>query len=381
MRAWTPLRRELLLVGALTSASLLELWLAPIEAGDKLLLVPLALVLPLSLLWRVKLPLPVLAVNLVGWILIDLIEIVSTSGESADPVILGLCLGIAIYSVGAHTRPGVPAAGGLALVAAIVVLGTLSEDQSDFGDVVFFSTVFGGVWLAGRAIRHRRLREAELVVERDEKAVAAVAEERARIARELHDVVAHAVSVIVLQARGGRRVLDDDPAEARAVFDTIEQTGKQALVEMRRLLGLLRADDGELALAPQPSLGQLNRLAAQVREAGLPVEVAIEGEPVELPPGVDVSAYRIVQEALTNALRHAGPASARVLVRYGADELELEITDDGPGSVNGDGDGDGGGHGLVGIRERVVVYGGDLSAGSRPGGGYALRARLPLAGG
>jgi signal transduction histidine kinase len=291
-------------------------------------------------------------------------------------VLLGLCLGIAVYSVGAHTRPGVPTAGGLALVGALVALGALSEDQSDFGDVVFFSVVFGGVWLAGRAIRRRRLREAELVVERDTSALAAVAEERARIARELHDVVAHAVSVIVLQARGGRRILDEDPDEARGAFDTIEETGTRALVEMRRLLGLLRADDEALALAPQPSLGELDRLAAQVREAGLPVEVAIEGEPVELPPGVDVSAYRIVQEALTNALRHAGPARARVLVRYGADELELEITDDGPGIANGAG----AGHGLVGIRERVAVYGGELTAGSRVEGGYALRARLPLAG-
>lgn len=377
MRAWTPIRRELLLVGLLVLAAQIELWLAPIEASDKPMLVPLALALPISLLSRVRLPLLVLAVNLAGWILIDLIGIVSTSGESADPVILGLTLGISIYSVGAHTRPGVPFVGGLVLVAALVALGTLSEDQSDFGDVVFFSVVFGGVWLAGRAIRRRRQREAELVLERDTKAVAAVAEERTRIARELHDVVAHAVSVIVLQARGGRRVLDDDPADAREAFDTIEQTGKEALAEMRRLLGLLRADDEELALAPQPSLGQLDRLAAQVREAGLPVEVAIEGEPRELPPGVDVSAYRIVQEALTNALRHAGPARARVLVRYGEDELELEITDDGPGVTNGDG----GGHGLVGIRERVAVYGGDLRAGARTEGGYALRARLPLTGG
>jgi signal transduction histidine kinase len=377
MRAWTPFRRELLLVGALTFAALIELWLAPIRSDEKPLLVPLALVLPLSLLWRTRLPLLVLSANLVGWVVIDLIGIESTTGESADPVLLGLCLGIAIYSVGAHTRPGVPAAGGLALVGTIVALGTVSEDQSDFGDVVFFSIVFGGVWLAGRAIRRRRLREAELVVERDTKAVAAVVEERSRIARELHDVVAHAVSVIVLQARGGRRVLDEDPGDARQAFDAIEETGKQALVEMRRLLGLLRADDEELALAPQPSLGQLDRLAAQVREAGLPVEIAIEGEQVELPPGVDVSAYRIVQEALTNALRHAGPARARVLVRYGPDELELEITDDGPGAANGDS----GGHGLVGIRERVAVYGGDLSAGVRAEGGFALRARLPLVGG
>ena len=262
---------------ALTLAALVELWLAPVDGSDKPLLVPLAVVLPLSLLWRTRLPLLVLAVNLAGWIAIDLIGIEGTSGESADPVILGLSLGIAIYSAGAHTRPGVAAAGGLALVAALVALAAFSEDQSDFGDVVFFSVVFGGVWLAGRAIRRRRQREDELVVERDATALAAVAEERTRTARELHDVVAHVVSVIVLQARGGNRVLDDDPEEAREAFGTIEETGTQTLVEMRRLLGLLRADDDELALAPQPSLAELDRLVAQVREAGLPVAVTNRG--------------------------------------------------------------------------------------------------------
>jgi signal transduction histidine kinase len=186
-------------------------------------------------------------------------------------------------------------------------------------------------------------------------------------------VVAHSISVIVLQARGGRRVLQSEPADAREAFAMIERTGHQALEEMRRLLGMLRRSDEEIALAPQPSLQELGRLVEQVRSAGLPVQLTIEGEARELPPGVELSAYRIVQEALTNALRHAGPARARVVIRYQPDDLELEIADDGPGT----GDASAAGYGLIGMRERVSVYGGELQAGRRPEGGYALRVRLP----
>ncbi len=185
--------------------------------------------------------------------------------------------------------------------------------------------------------------------------------------------MAHAISVIVLQARGGRKLLDEEPDEARQALDAIERTASQALDEMRRLLGLLRESDEELALTPQPTLARLHDLVTHVRDAGLPVELAVEGEPTELPPGVDLSAYRIVQEALTNALKHAGPATARVTVRYGEGELDLEIADDGAGAGNGDG----GGQGLTGIRERVAVFGGEVETGMRAEGGYAVRARLP----
>ena len=361
-----------LLPFALSGLAVLEILLIH-DAYDRRIFIPLALLLPLTLLGRRRWPLAVLALNILAWVVIDL-----ESPINEDPLALAITLAIAVYSVGAHTS-GRQVLAGVLLVATLCLAGTIADANEgtvgDFlGNAVFFFTIFGGLWLAGRAIRRRRARERELIVERDEGARAAVADERARIARELHDVVAHGVSVIVLQARGGRRVLDEDPEEAREAFDSIESTGKQALAEMRRLLGLLRSDDAELALAPQPSLAQLDRLVAQIREAGLPVEVEVEGEPVELPPGVDLSAYRIVQEALTNALRHAGPAHAHVRVRYRADELELEITDDGPGATNGDG----GGHGLVGMRERVAVYGGELRAGSRLEGGFALRARLPL---
>jgi signal transduction histidine kinase len=202
-----------------------------------------------------------------------------------------------------------------------------------------------------------------------------VVEERARIARELHDVVAHSVSVMTVQTGAVRRLLTPDQERERETLLAVERTGREALNEMRRLLGMLRATDEAEGLAPQPSLRQLDTLVEQVREAGLPVELKVEGAPVDLPPGLDLSAYRIVQEALTNALKHAGPARATVAVRYGPDELELEIADDGRGAANGTGTGGG----LVGMRERAALVGGRLEAGPRNGGGYAVRARLPLA--
>jgi signal transduction histidine kinase len=294
----------------------------------------------------------------------------------------GILTLVGVYSAAAHTGGRAAVAAGLLSGALWILITAGDPDGISFGALVFFGILVGGPFLFGRLIRARRLRETLLeersVVlerEREERARAAVAEERTRIARELHDVVAHAISVIVLQARGGRRLLSQDPDETRRALDTIERTGSQALGEMRRLLGMLRADDEQLALAPQPSLSALDVLAREVTRAGLPVEVLIEGEPAELPAGVDLSAFRIVQEALTNALKHAGPARARVLVRYGDGELEIEVVDDGSAVGNGEGTG----HGLLGIRERVTVYGGTFEAGRRTVGGYAVRARLPYA--
>jgi len=208
------------------------------------------------------------------------------------------------------------------------------------------------------------------------EARAAVADERARIARELHDVVAHNVSVIVIQSQAAQQSTPPDTDAGRALR-SIETTGQDALTEMRRLLGLLRKEDEELALAPQPSLRHLDRLAESVRDAGLPVEVEVEGDPVTLPPGVDLSAYRIVQEGLTNALKHSGGRRADVTVAYAPDQLRLEVRDDGPG---GFAQTDGFGHGLIGIGERVKAYGGDMSAFVAATGGFVLRASLPLEG-
>jgi signal transduction histidine kinase len=337
---------------------------------DRRIFLPLAVLLPLSLLARRRRPLAVLALNIAAWVVIDL-----QSPINEDPLALAITLVIAVYSVGAHTSGRQTIAGAL-LVTGLCLSGTIADANEGtlvdyIGNAIFFFTIFGGLWLGGRAIRRRRFRERELIVERDVSARAAVAEERARIARELHDVVAHAISVIVLQARGARHAEGEEREEA---LTAIESTGANALTEMRRLLHMLREDDDTVAMAPQPSLGQLEHLVAQVRDAGLPVELRIDGEPRELPPGVDVSAYRIVQEALTNALKHAGPARARVAIRYGEEALELEIEDTGFGTKNGTG----GGHGLAGMRERVAVFGGRLDTGPNSGGGFAVRARLPL---
>jgi signal transduction histidine kinase len=220
--------------------------------------------------------------------------------------------------------------------------------------------------------RERRARLAER--ERDIAAREAVVEERARIARELHDAIAHNVSMMVVQAGAERRVLDHEGGPTREVLETIEQIGRTALTEMRRLVGMLRSDADD-PLAPQPGIDDLPTLVTQVREAGLPVELEVEGDRRRLPVGLELSAYRIVQEALTNALKHAGNAHASVRVHYGADSLELEIVDDGVGShapVSS------GGHGLVGMRERVALYGGRFDAGRRPAGGFAIRVLLPI---
>ncbi len=186
-----------------------------------------------------------------------------------------------------------------------------------------------------------------------------MAEERARIARELHDVVGHSVSVMTVQAAGVRRLLEPEQEREREALEIVEQTGREALAEMRRLVGVLRRPEEAPALAPQPSLEHLDRLVAQAREAGLPVELRVEGDPVQLAAGLDLTAYRFVQEGLTNALKHARASHAEVLVRYDDGHVELTVSDDG----SGDGGGESGGHGLVGMRERMSVYGGELEAG------------------
>jgi signal transduction histidine kinase len=223
--------------------------------------------------------------------------------------------------------------------------------------------------IVGRRDRQLRIAERERELARRE----AVVEERARIARELHDVIAHHVSMMVVQAGAERRVLDPAQASTREVLGTIERVGRSALTEMRRLVGMLRGDDRE-GLLPQPALADVPMLVSQLGDAGLPVELRVEGEPRELPVGIELSAYRVIQEGLTNALKHAGRASAAVRIRYGTGSLELEVTDDGAGDPA---DVPGGGHGLVGIRERVALYGGELQAGQRAGGGFVLRVLLP----
>ncbi len=223
--------------------------------------------------------------------------------------------------------------------------------------------------------RERRLQLAER--ERDIAAREAVVEERARIARELHDAIAHNVSMMVVQAGAERRVLGERQSSTREVLETVEQIGRDALTEMRRLVGMLRSDAHD-PLSPQPGLRDLPTLVTQVREAGLAVRLEIDGERRELPVGLELSVYRIVQEALTNALKHAGDAKATVRLFYGAESLELEVSDDGRGAAGVAATAVGGGHGLVGMRERVALYGGRFEAARRAGGGFTVRALLPI---
>ncbi|MGD0019209.1 MAG: sensor histidine kinase [Candidatus Limnocylindrales bacterium] len=295
---------------------------------------------------------------------------------------------VAFYTVAAHEprrratiAAAVTAGGVLVSFAAYAAFDSISGWTANLS-VTYLS--FGLAWVIGDNLRVRRAytaqleeRAVQLEHEREEKAVQAVALERARIARELHDVVAHHVSVMVVQAAGARRVIEKDPALARDALEAVEAAGRTALAEMRRMLEVLRAD--EAGVGPQPGLAELDRLVAQVREAGLPVELTIEGTDRELPAGMDLAAYRIVQEALTNTVKHAGRATARVKVGYERDALDIEVTDDGRGAaaplLTGAVEG---GHGLIGMHERVALYDGVLETGPVFPGGYRVHAHFPL---
>src|SRR5438874_341938 len=298
------------------------------------------------------------------------------------PIGVFLAILLAFYSVGAHCddrRSPLVAAVAVTAIAAAALAGPGTFSAGGTRPSAWLA--FAIAWLVGRDLRRRRLRVVELEDravqlerEREEQTQLAVAEERGRIARELHDVIAHAVSVIVVQAQAGPHLMGD-PQRVVGVFRAIESSGRDALVELRRLLGILRSDDQQLAIGPQPGLSSLQSLVEQVRTSGLPVELRIEGDPVHLPAGIDLSAYRIVQEALTNVVKHTEDAAAEVVIRYQAHALELDVVDDGRGQAKSR---NGSGHGLIGMRERVALYGGTLEAGTRDGGGYAVRARLPF---
>ena len=286
----------------------------------------------------------------------------------------------ALFLVGS-LRDRRQAVAGLAVAEGVLAVVVHNAPTGGVGNFVVGTIIFTIVWGIAFGVGRKSVeadeakeRAVRAEREREERARAAVAEERARIARELHDVVGHSVSVMTVQASGVRRLLRPDQNREREALLIVERTGREALAEMRRMVGVLRRPEEGPALAPQPSLDHLDRLVDQAREAGLPVELRVEGVAIQLPAGVDLTAYRLVQEGLTNALKHAQATRAEVLVNYGDSQLEVTVRDDGRGVGNGDG----GGHGLVGMRERVSVYGGELDAGPQPGGGYRLRARLPL---
>jgi signal transduction histidine kinase len=315
------------------------------------------------------------------------------------------CCALVLYAVGRYSAyPGLPIfvlvagislhstrrkallAAGLGAVALSVGVWLQPERVATASTWVASLLAVAVAWLWGENLRNRRARWAameerarRLEAEREERDRQAVTDERLRIARELHDVVAHSMSVIAVQSGVANHVIDSRPAQARQALATIEATSRGALVELRRLLGVLRqGDDPVASLEPNPGMAEIGRLADQVRSAGVKVELKVEGEPGDLPPGVDLSAFRIAQEGLTNVLKHGGGV-ARMLVRYSPGAVAVEIADDGRAGTVDEAAGEGTGHGLIGMRERVAVFGGELTAGPVPGGGYRMAARLPYA--
>jgi signal transduction histidine kinase len=286
---------------------------------------------------------------------------------------------VAAFLLG-NLRDAVQTGLGLALVVGGSAIVVYKIPGHSTAMLIFIPLEFAIAWVAGFAVRERseqaeaaEQRATQAERERDAAARIAVAEERVRIARELHDIVAHAVSVMVLQVGAVRHKLPEGMADDSAALRNVERAGRTALAEMRSLLAAMRSDGDEPELTPQPGLDGLDSLLGEIGRAGLPVRLHVDGQPAALPRGIDLSAYRIVQEGLTNALKHAHASNADVTVRYRPDELEIEVRDDGDGSSATDGLG----HGLVGVRERVKIYGGEMSAGAN-GSGFILSTRLPL---
>jgi signal transduction histidine kinase len=345
------------------------------SGGASLLNVVTAVALTLPLAWRRRAPLAAASVVAAAIVVDDLASGWNGSVLSFD------CAIIAAYSAGAHARQR-HAVAALAVLLAANLVDALGAPGNRAGDLALGVLVFSLVpWLVGQALRRERQRTAtmhelatQLEAEREARARDAVAAERGRIARELHDIVAHAISVIAVQADAASKLLRHDPARAQEPLATVQATARSALAEMRQLVGLLRESDSDAApLEPQPGITDLQRLLEEVRQSGLPVELEIAGVARPLSPSLDLTAYRIVQEALTNVRKHAGAAQAHVCIRYEHDAVEIEIRDTGRGgdpSRNG-------GHGLIGIRERVSLLGGQVATGAGSDGGFAVHARLP----
>ena len=365
---------EVLLVALLAGTALVQVWRADSElAGGAAVHSVLVAGFCLPLLARRRYPVAALGVVAVAaWLQFEL------GGGLGQPFFVVL---VALYAVGAY------AAWPRTLLAPALVLLLVSTDLprlvagEPVEDVVPAWFILAGSWALGWWIRRRRadavaLSERASQAEQDAaiRAELAVTEERARIARELHDLVAHSMGVIVIQAQAAQRSLASDPAAAQTALAAIETTGRDGLGEMRRLLALLTEPD-DASTAPQPGLDQVGELVESVRAAGLPVSLVVEGEPAAVPPGVGLAAYRIVQEALTNVLKHAGQAAATVVLRHRGGGLEVEVTDTGRGPVPTAGPSRG--HGLVGMRQRVGLYGGSVETSAAAGGGFRVLAWLP----
>jgi signal transduction histidine kinase len=368
-----------LLIGALAVAAVVDLILTPGAPSTSMwFAVPAVAVLILPLFTRRRFPFGAPAAY---WILAAALSFVDgvliPSIESLFPV------GLASAALLGNLRHARQAWTGLAIVLAGITTVVYNIPGHTTAELILIPVDFGIAWAAGFALRMRgeqaeaaEIRAAQAEREREAAARIAVAEERARIARELHDIVAHAVSVMVLQIGAVRHKLPAALEEDKDALRGVEQAGRSALTEMRRLLGAMRHDGEDLELTPQPGLDGLDSLLEEVGRAGLPVRLHLDGDRFPLPRAIDLSAYRIIQEGLTNALRHAHASHADVTVHYSSNELQIEIRDDGRGTSTSDGLG----HGLVGMRERVKIYGGEMTTSTASGGGFVVNTRLPLSG-
>jgi signal transduction histidine kinase len=368
-----------LLIGALVLAAIAELILSPGAPSSSMwFALPAVAVLMLPLFTRRWFPFGAPAAY---WILAAALSFID--GVLIPSIESLFLVGLASAALLGNLRNARQAWTGLAIVLAGITAVVYNIPGRTTPELILIPIEFGIAWAAGFALRERaeKVEAAEsraIQAEREREAAArvAVAEERSRIARELHDIVAHAVSVMVLQVGAVRHKLPDALDEDREALKGVERAGRTALAEMRRLLAAIRPDGDGAEFVPQPGLDNLDSLVEEIGRAGLPVELHVDGNPVPLPRGLDLSAYRIVQEGLTNALKHARATNADVTVRYRRDGLEIEVQDDGRGSAPTDGLG----HGLVGIRERVKIYGGEMNAGTAADGGFVLSTRLPLRG-
>jgi signal transduction histidine kinase len=384
-----PLVQDTLIATLLTSASLLGLLVhlnvdLPEGGGDApgrgldALGIGLALLQTVPLAWRRVAPVAVLAVTGTA--------ILMFFAYGYVPSFASFGFLLALYTVAAHRDRRISVRAAIASAVLFLTILAIGKEAFELDAIFSEFLLVGAVWFIGDGLRIKRGqvtrledRATRLEREREEAAEKAVAEERRVIARELHDVVSHNVSVIVAQSAAAQRVFDGHPEEGRAALRSIEDSGRAALVEMRRLLGLLRTDDDRPQSRITPhGLDGIELLLSQVRDAGLRVELTVEGTPRRLPAGLDLSAFRIVQEALTNVLKHARPASAAVMIRYGESSLDLEILDDGWDVDVDDGDPSRAKYGHLGMRERVGLFGGQLRVGPRLGGGYGVVASLPL---
>jgi signal transduction histidine kinase len=377
MRIPRPSRTDLALAAVFGTGVELELAVSTVRDTPLALALALGAVFAVAMAFRRVAPFAALSATAAAAIGLG---VAGTAPQ--DLATTSILVAFVAFALGAHLPRRSALAGLAGMLALVVAVTPFGEDQT-VGDVIFPVVLFSGCWALGRIVRGRarqtaelRARTAQLERERAERERDAVARERVRIARELHDVVAHSVSVMVVQAGAARSVLARDPGASVQALTAVEDTGREALTEMRRLLGILRPDGADVEHSPQPSLERLGALVARSRDAGLDVEVSVEGEAGPLAPGVDLTAFRLVQEGLTNALKHGGRGRAQVVLRWSPEVLEVEIAN----RVGADGRSAsglvGGGQGLVGMRERVALCGGDLRAGPI-GHGFVVRARLP----